>query len=163
MSYNNSFEIYSFTQLNEIHKQSIYKLWNAEYPEKLSFKNDDELNNYLRNLINPIHFFMVDEKSQIQGWSVIFERDYEKWFAIIINSDYHKIGLGKKMLDRLKIYTNELNGWVIDHQNEVKLNGEIYNSPLNFYLKNNFKEITENILELDKISAVKINWKELQQ
>ena len=140
MSYNNSFEIYSFTQLNEIHKQSIYKLWNAEYPAKLGFKNDDELNDYLINLINPMHFFIVDEKSQIQGWSVIFERDYEKWFAIIINSDYHKIGLGKKMLDRLKIYTNELNGWVIDHQNEVKSNGEFYNSPLNFYLKNNFKK-----------------------
>ncbi|MFT4741942.1 MAG: hypothetical protein ACI9L9_002739, partial [Marivirga sp.] len=50
------------------------------------------------------------------------------------------------------------NGWVIDHSNERKSNGRLYISPLNFYLKNGFKKLSRNRLELDKISAVKIKW-----
>ncbi len=155
----NSFEIYSFTQLNEVHKRAIYTLWNNEYPEKIAFNNQQEIDEYLQNLIDPKHLFTINENGEIKGWAVIFERDYEKWFAIIIDGNYHNKGLGKKLLDRLKIYSDELNGWVIDHENDVKTNGEIYSSPLDFYLKNNFDKISETRLELDKISAVKIKWK----
>ena len=160
MSKLNAFEIYSFTTLNQIHKDYIFKIWNNEYPINLAFENLNEAENYLNGLIDAKHFFAVDENNQMQAWAVIFERDYEKWFAIIIDGNYHNKGLGKKLLDRLKIYSDELNGWVIDHENDVKTNGEIYSSPLDFYLKNNFDKISETRLELDKISAVKINWRE---
>ena len=159
MSKLNAFEIYSFTTLNQIHKDYIFKIWNNEYPINLAFENLNEAENYLNGLIDAKHFFAVDENNQMQAWAVIFERDYEKWFAIIIDGNYHNKGLGKKLLDRLKIYSDELNGWVIDHENDVKTNGEIYSSPLDFYLKNNFDKISETRLELDKISAVKIKWK----
>ncbi|MCB0473527.1 MAG: hypothetical protein KDC56_10755, partial [Flavobacteriaceae bacterium] len=53
----------------------------------------------------------------------------------------------------------ELNGWVIDHDNDYKINGELYKSPLNFYLKNGFQKSSDRRLELEKISAVKIKWK----
>ena len=159
MSKLNAFEIYSFTTLNQIHKDYIFKIWNNEYPINLSFENLNEAENYLNGLIDAKHFFAVDENNQMQAWAVIFERDYEKWFAIIIDGNYHNKGLGKKLLDRLKIYSDELNGWVIDHENDVKTNGEVYSSPLDFYLKNNFDKISETRLELDKISAVKIKWK----
>ena len=96
----------------------------------------------------------------MQAWAVIFERDSEKWFAIIVDSELHQIGLGSKILNRLKTFSSELNGWVIDHENDNKANGEPYRSPLAFYLKNEFTLIPENRLELDFISAVKINWRE---
>ncbi|WP_312921506.1 N-acetyltransferase [Empedobacter brevis] len=160
MSTLSSFEIYSFTTLNQIHKDYIYKIWNNEYPVNLAFKNLQEVDNYLNNLIDAKHFFVVNEHNQLQGWAVIFERDYEKWFAIIIESTVHHLGLGRKILNRLKTFSTELNGWVIDHQNDIKANGEPYHSPLAFYLKNDFVQISETRLELNKISAVKINWRE---
>ena len=156
----NSFEIYSFTQLNEVHKRAIYTLWNNEYPEKIAFNNQQEIEEYLQNLIDPKHLFTINENGEIKGWAVIFERDYEKWFAIIIDGELHQIGLGRKILNRLKTFSTELNGWVIDHEKDTKANGEPYRSPLAFYMKNDFSLLPETRLELDKISAVKINWRE---
>ena len=160
MSQLNSFEIYSFTILNQIHKDYLFKIWNNEYPINLAFKNLQEVDNYLNSLIEAKHFFVVDNNNQMQAWAVIIERDYEKWFAIIVDSELHQIGLGSKILNRLKTFSSELNGWVIDHENDNKANGEPYRSPLAFYLKNEFTLIPENRLELDFISAVKINWRE---
>ncbi len=114
----------------------------------------------MNSLIDAKHFFAVDENNQMQAWAVIFERDYEKWFAIIVDSELHQIGLGRKILNRLKTFSTELNGWVIDHEKDTKANGEPYRSPLTFYMKNDFNLLPETRLELDKISAVKINWRE---
>ena len=163
MSQLNSLEIYSFTTLNQIHKDYIYKIWNNEYPVNLAFESLQDVDTYLNNLIDAKHFFVVDEQNQMQGWAVIFERDYEKWFAIIVDNSLHQLGLGTKILNRLKTFSTELNGWVMDHQNDTKANGEPYHSPLAFYLKNEFIQIPEIRLELDNISAVKINWREKEQ
>lgn len=160
MSLHNSLEIYSFTILNQVHKDYIYKIWNNEYPVNLAFKSLHNVDTYLNNLIDAKHFFVVDKQNKMQAWAVIFERDYEKWFAIIVDNSYHQLGLGTKILNRLKTFSTELNGWVIDHQNDKKANGEPYRSPLAFYLKNEFIQIPEIRLELDEISAVKINWRE---
>ncbi len=48
--------------------------------------------------------------------------------------------------------------WAIDHNNDIKANGRIYLSPLNFYKKNNFIIHANTRLELEKISAAKIEW-----
>ena len=60
MSQLNSFEIYSFTILNQIHKDYLFKIWNNEYPINLAFKNLQEVDNYLNSLIEAKHFFVVD-------------------------------------------------------------------------------------------------------
>ena len=62
------------------------------------------------------------------------------------------------MVDELKQVEPILNGWVIDHNNDKKINGLTYFSPLKFYEKCGFEIQTDNRLELDKISAVKIKW-----
>ncbi len=62
------------------------------------------------------------------------------------------------MLELAKRKENELNGWVIDHNIDRKINGEFYVSPLDFYLKNGFVKLPHKRLELDKISAVSIKW-----
>ena len=62
------------------------------------------------------------------------------------------------MLDEIKNNEPVLNGWVIDHNNDKKKNGQQYISPLKFYEKCGFGILSDVRLELDKISAVKIKW-----
>lgn len=146
------------SQLTDKEKGDILELWNNEYPEKLAFKSVVELDDYLANLDGHFHRLLIDTHKKIQGWYFGFRREEEKWFAIILCSKLQGRGFGTKMLDLAKQSENELNGWAIDHDRDRKKNGEVYRSPLNFYLKNGFKKIPNHRLELDKISAVKIRW-----
>ena len=145
--------------LSESEKTEIYELWNNEYPEKLSYKSKEEFDNYLKSLTEQSHILLIDINKNIKGWYFDFKRENEKWFAIILDSKIQGKGLGTKMLELAKQKENELNGWVIEHNRDKKKNGEFYNSPLSFYLKNGFKKLKSNRLELEKISALKIKWK----
>lgn len=147
------------SKLSKSQKQEICDLWNNEYPEKLSYRNLADFENYLKNLSKQSHIIMVDKNQNIKGWYFDFIRENEKWFAIILDSKFQGKGLGIKMLNLAKEKESELNGWVIDHSNDKKQNGEIYESPLSFYLKNGFELLMKNRLEHEKISAVKIKWK----
>ena len=146
-------------KLSKSQKQEICDLWNNEYPEKLNYRNLADFENYLKNLSKQSHIIMVDKDHNIKGWYFDFIRENKKWFAIILDSKFQGKGLGKKMLNLVKEKESELNGWVIDHSNDKKQNGEIYESPLSFYLKNGFEILVKNRLENEKISAVKIKWK----
>ncbi|MGI9651271.1 hypothetical protein [Chryseobacterium sp. RLHN22] len=138
-------------------KRQILQLWNNEYPEKLAYKNLEGFENYLEKLHNVNHFLLTDNE-EIHGWAITFIRDSEIWFAIILSGNIHGEGWGTKMLNELKRNKTELNGWVIDHNNDKKINGEFYKSPLEFYLKNEFKVLSDVRLELEIMSAVKIKW-----
>lgn len=138
-------------------KRQILQLWNNEYPEKLAYKNLEGFENYLEKLHNVNHFLLTDNE-EIHGWAITFMRDSEIWFAIILSGNIHGEGWGTKMLNELKQNKTELNGWVIDHNNDKKINGEFYKSPLEFYLKNEFKVLSDIRLELEIMSAVKIKW-----
>ena len=77
---------------------------------------------------------------------------------MVMDSKLKGKGLGTKLLSKAKEKNSELNGWVIDHNKDVKQNGDYYISPIDFYTKNGFKIITETRLELNTISAIKIKW-----
>jgi len=147
------------SSLSEIEKLEIFELWNNEYPEKLSYDSKEEFDKYFENLAEQSHILLVGENKKIKGWYFDFNRENEKWFTIILDSEIHGKGIGTRILRLAKQKESELNGWVIDHNREKKKNGESYNSPLSFYLKNGFKKLESNRLELKKISAVKIKWK----
>lgn len=153
-----NFQIIEANELNEHVKLQVIDLWNTEYPEKLAYNNLTEFNNYLQNLNKIKHFLLTNDKNFIFGWALTFDRDNEKWFAIILSEKIQGNGYGRKMLEKLKQVEPILNGWVIDHNNDKKRNGRIYASPLKFYEKCGFEIHTEIRLELDKISAVKIKW-----
>lgn len=138
-------------------KQQILQLWNNEYPEKLAYKSIESFENYLEKLNEVNHFLLTDDE-KIHGWAITFMRDDETWFAIILSGNIHGEGWGTKILNQLKQNKTELNGWVIDHSNDRKLNGSFYKSPLEFYLKNEFKVLSDIRLELEIMSAVKIKW-----
>lgn len=144
--------------LTENQKKEILDLWNAEYPEKLNYKNLADFEKYLVSLTEQSHILLVDKHQKIKGWYFDFNRNEKKWFAIIIASTLHGKGFGTKLLNLAKKKELELNGWVIDHNEEQKKNGQYYSSPLEFYLKNGFNKMDNDRLELEKISAVKIKW-----
>jgi len=108
-------------------------------------------------LIDQYHILLLDD-TKIKGWYFNFIRENEKWFGMILDSDIQGKGFGTKVLNLAKEKESVLNGWVIDHNNDKKQNGEFYKSPLGFYQKNGFEVISNIRLELDKISAVKIKW-----
>ncbi len=153
-----NFKIIRTNELNEQVKQQVFDLWNNEYPEKLSYNSLGEFDNYFQNLTKLNHFLLTIDTDLILGWALTFERDNEKWFAIILPEKIKGKGFGRKMLNELKKEEQILNGWVIDHNNDKKKNGLTYVSPLKFYEKCGFDIQTDNRLELDKISAVKIKW-----
>lgn len=147
------------SSLSVSEKLEVFELWNNEYPEKLSYKEKGEFDTYLKALKEQSHILLVDINKKIKGWYFDFKRENEKWFAIILDSEIQGKGLGTKILELAKEKENELNGWVIDHNRDKKRNGELYNSPLNFYLKNGFEKSVIDRLELKNISAVKIKWR----
>lgn len=151
-------KIIQSAELNEKTKKQVFDLWNAEYPEKLSYRSLTDIEIYFENLSKLKHFLLLNDANEIFGWALTFERENEKWFAIILSEKIKGKGLGRKMLDELKQTEPILNGWVIDHNNDKKMNGQYYLSPLRFYEKCGFEIITNDRLELDKISAVKIRW-----
>lgn len=151
-------KIGSTKELKDQAKKAVVTLWNNEYPEKLAFGDLVEFDQYLDKLSNLRHFLLTNEDDLILGWAFTFERENEKWFAIILSEKIKGKGFGRKILDVLKQNETVLNGWVIDHNNDKKSNGKCYLSPLKFYEKCSFETLTTERLELDKISAVKIKW-----
>jgi GNAT superfamily N-acetyltransferase len=144
--------------LNLEQKQLLFELWNAEYPESIVYEELSEFENYLKQLSGVQHYLLVNGKDQIFGWGFVFKREDEEWFGIIISSKMQGKRFGTILLQELKQNTAVLNGWAIDHQNDVKRNKEPYWSPLGFYSKNGFIVMQNVRMENDRISVVKIRW-----
>ena len=140
-------------------KKRLKQLWNKEYPARIGFKSLDEFDEYLEKRENPKHTFVLDTDFQVQGWFFEFDRENQRWFGMILDSSIQKKGIGSYLLEQGKKNNTELIGWVVDNNSEKKLDGNDYNSPLAFYLKNGFKADAETRLETEKLSAVKIFWK----
>lgn len=136
-------------------------MWNNEYPMKLGFDSIIEFNGYLENLQKLSHILLKDE-NMIKAWYFDFVRENERFFALILSSSVQGKGIGTEILNLAKAKENELNAWVVDHNNDYKRNGEPYYSPLSFYMKNHFEVLNSQRLELEEISAVKIRWRKFQ-
>lgn len=150
-------QITTTTILTETQKLAALRLWNNEYPRQLAYGNIRELDEYLDRLEQPTHYLALD-RGNIVGWLFIFNRNDECWFAIIIDSTAQRQGIGSGLLYHAKQQYPTLNGWVADHNNDVKSNGEPYLSPLQFYVKNGFEVLRDTRLENDHLSLVKITW-----
>lgn len=153
-----SYQFSETTILEEGHVVSLLHIWNQEYPSQLSMHQVDELSAYLAGLGTARHVLLTDGNEQLLGWGAAFDRDGERWFAMILDHTIHRKGFGSKILSQLKSSETQLNGWVIDHDRYTRKNGQPYTSPLAFYTKNGFTVLSDIRLELDIISAVKIVW-----
>lgn len=133
----------------------INTMWNEEYPLKLN----DRFPLLLEGVVNYNHYVIEDESQNVVAWAVDFEKDNEVRFSIIVAAAQQGKGLGAMLLDRLKLEMNEFYGWVIDHSDDIKSNGEYYKTPMPFYLKHGFEIMHDVRIDTEMIRAVKIKWK----
>lgn len=144
---------------SEKEKETLWQLRNNEYPIQFGHETFQEFDVYMNSISEMENYILIDSKNEIQGWAYTFFRDSEIWFSIILNYQFQGKGYGSILLEEIKKNNQNLNGWVIDHENDFKRNKENYKSPLEFYVSNGFSVLNEIRLENEKISAVKINWK----
>ena len=138
--------------------EEVFNLWNNEYPSKMEYFHVVQLDVYLDEIENPYHLLLYNRKGNVLGWAFSFDRDGERWFAILIDHSIQRQGYGRSLLNQLKMHEPILNGWVVDRNRYKKTNGEPYLSPLKFYKKCGFEVLSDQRLELEIISAVKIRW-----
>jgi len=149
-------DIESVKDLSLEQKQVIFELWNHEYPSQLKFNALNDLENYLIQLKEAQHYFV-----QLNGsfaWAFSFERENEIWLAMIVDAALQGKNLGSLLLNKLKQHHSVLNAWVIDHSSYFKSDGTPYPSPMQFYLKNDFRFINNIRLEIPSLSAAKMVW-----
>jgi GNAT superfamily N-acetyltransferase len=139
-------------------KKDIFTLWNKVSPVAVSHNSMQAFDLYLASLDGVIYTLVLGEDSRVVGWFADFDRDGDRWFAMLLDSSIHGKGVGSELLARAKERHQSLNGWVIDHGNDKTLSGDSYISPVNFYLKNGLTIVSEVRLELDNLSCVKMNW-----
>ncbi|ASU33436.1 GNAT family N-acetyltransferase [Mucilaginibacter xinganensis] len=144
--------------LSDQQKERVLRIWNAEYPVRLQMPGMDEFDTFLNTLINPKHYLMVSNDDVIIGWGNKYYIGDVTCFFIMLSGEIHGKGYGTTLLNELKKGENQLFGWAIDHDTDVKVNGEPYPSPIHFYRKNGFTINIDLRLENEQLSAVNILW-----
>lgn len=145
-------EITKTKHLTDIQFQQINQLWNEEYPIKLK----NRFGILLDGTESYNHYLIEDEHKNIIAWAVDFEKDNETRFSIIVDRKRRGKGLGSLLIKRLKEDLAEFYGWVIDHNDDKKEDGESYQSPLSFYIKQGFEVLYDIRIDTDMLKAVKI-------
>lgn len=140
--------------LSSIQFEHINEMWNIEYPLKLK----DRFPILLEGVDRYRHYLIEDEDQNVLAWAVDFDKDEQIRFSIIVAKTHKGRGLGTVLLDKLKENNNVFYGWVIDHNNDVKANGEQYLSPMSFYLKHGFEILNDKRIDSEMIKAVLIKW-----
>lgn len=151
-------QIHRLTHLHLTQKEILFCLWNSEYPTSVAYERFTDFDAYLSALCEPRHYLLQSPGGDINGWAFTFLRESEKWFALLLDGRVQGRGYGTRLLNELKTEEPHLCGWVIDHHNGTKQNGEPYRSPLRFYQKNGFILCSAIRLETERLSAVKIMW-----
>lgn len=139
--------------LTSAQSEQINNLWNQEYPINLM----DRFSILLHECEDHNHYF-IEEHGKIVAWAVDFLKDQQVRFSIIVSEAYKGMGLGKRLIEVLWKNNGEFYGWVIDHNNDLKSNGEKYLSPLRFYQKLGAVVLNEERLNTTMIQAVKIKF-----
>lgn len=130
----------------------INQLWNKEYPVKLK----DRFGFLLDGVRKYNHYLIEDVNNNVIAWAVDFEKNNEVRFSIIVDTKQQGKGLGTFLITRLKEDLSDFCGWVVDHDDDKKANGQNYLSPLSFYVKNGFEVLRDIRIDNDVLHAVKI-------
>jgi GNAT superfamily N-acetyltransferase len=142
------------TPLTTHQSSQINQLWNDEYPLKLK----DRFPILLDGADWHNHYIILDEEQNVIAWAVDFEKEKQIRFPIIVASNHKGKGLGGLLIDKLKEENKEFYGWVIDHNDDLKSNGEHYQTPMPFYLKHGFEILNDIRIDNEMIKAVLIKW-----
>ena len=148
--------IVSTYHLNEGQITQVMALWNAEYPEVISYNNIDSFRRYLYNLEDTIHRLIVTDNGEVKGWYVDFMRNGERWFVLVISKDCQGKGFGRKLMQMAQEEKEELNGWVVSSSTYKKLDGSVYMSPLPFYTRLGVRVYSDITFEDKGIRTIKV-------
>ncbi|MEZ4899634.1 MAG: hypothetical protein R2806_22505 [Saprospiraceae bacterium] len=144
--------------LTPAQKEQIIALWNQEYPAKIMLSGLADFDQYLSALQDLNHIVLIDRHEVVKGWLAYFSREGERWFAILLDASLQGQGWGTRILDLAKKRNATLHGWVIPDDLELKQIGEVYKSPLGFYVRNDFTVHPEiQSIKKDTLS-IKISW-----
>ena len=152
-------EIIATPTLSALQKTQIVAIWNAEYPVGLRYPDVEAFDAYVAKQGNPVHYLVQVPDTAIVGWLMTFDREGERWIAMLLDAAHQGKGLGSRLLDHAKADETVLNGWAADHNNDVKHDGSVYKTPIAFYLKNGFEVLKDIRFENEVLSLVKIRWK----
>lgn len=147
-------KIHRSVTLSAKHDAEIDALWNTEYPLKLK----DRFALLFEDATLTIHFYVLNQEDEIIAWSVLFEKENDLRFSIIVSSIYQQKGLGSALLTEMKKEGIAFSGWVIDHDTDLKSDETFYQSPINFYLKNGFSLDESCRLNNEMIKAVLVRY-----
>lgn len=142
-------------ELGEDDLKRVHKLWNEEYPVGIYYPELEDFQGFLTPLGRKQHYY-VKKNGQIVAWVICFDRDQGRWFSIIIAKDLQGVGLGNELMQHVLSREENLQGWVVDHDRDIKEDGSPYVSPLPFYLKLGFKVDATRRFERAGISCVRI-------
>jgi GNAT superfamily N-acetyltransferase len=140
--------------ISEQQSEQINTLWNAEYPTKLK----DRFPILLEGTNWHNHYIIEDAHQHVIAWAVDFEKEQQVRFSIIVSSNHKGKGLGSRLIEELKAKNQEFYGWVIDHNDDVKADGEQYITPMPFYIKHGFEILHDKTIDNEMIKAVLIKW-----
>lgn len=143
--------------LSEKQFEQINQFWNDEYPLKLK----DRFPILLDGVDDYNHYLILDPQQNVAAWAVDFDKDSQIRFSIIVSSNYQGKGLGGLLINKMKEDNEEFYGWVIDHSDDLKDNGEKYQTPMPFYLKHGFEILNDQRIDNEMIRAVLIKWKNI--
>lgn len=138
--------------------ESIFSLWNSEYPTEFTFADASGFEEFLAGVSKRRHF-VARIDGIFAGWLISFDRAGERWFSIIINRRFQGRGIGVALLDAAFEIDDELNGWVVPDNSLTRIDGEPYKSPLGFYLKYGFNVVEGETFAKYDIETVKIRLK----
>lgn len=133
----------------------VFQLWNSEYPIGINYPSLETFQEFLKNLGDKKHY-LIKAGNELSGWLMSFDRNDGRWFSIIISPRHQKKGIGKELLQFVMSHEQNLQGWVVDHDGDVKADGSPYPSPIDFYVKLGFGIYPEQRFEKPGISCVKI-------
>lgn len=153
------YTINQLERLTEHQTLALFNLWNNEYPATLRYQRIEDFELYLRRLENVRHYLLTGTDGRCYGWAFDFDRTNARWFGIIIDSCVQRQNYGSALLQELKKNNQSLNGWMIDHNNYLKTDGSLYQSPAAFYKKQQFTLHPDEHIGLEILSAIKISWR----
>ncbi len=144
------------TVLTQHQANQLNELWNNEYPLTLA----NRFNILLDGVDHYMHYIIQDSNQTVMAWAVVFEKEQQMRFSIIVSDTHKNKGLGTLLINALKQDYTEFYGWVIDHDHAIKSNGSYYQSPMPFYIKQGFEILTDIRINTNMLQAVLIKWKQ---
>lgn len=145
-------------QLNTSQKEQLCDLWNREYPVNIRHQRLAGFEAYLAGLQDPCHRLLLAEDGSVCAWLVDFQREGNRWFAMLVAGEYQGMGLGTSLLRKAMEAQNQLQGWVVAGTDYLRQDGSPYHPPLGFYRKMGFSIHHDQVLETDTLETIMVRW-----